>query len=57
MLLHVGLTAATKIANIRVLRDRETDRPKGFGYIEFEDLESLKQALTLTGEVNKSNFN
>ncbi|KAH8553651.1 hypothetical protein BGW37DRAFT_518592 [Umbelopsis sp. PMI_123] len=39
-----------KIANIRVLRDRETERPKGFGYIEFEDLESLKQALTLTGE-------
>ncbi|CAO3689283.1 unnamed protein product [Umbelopsis ramanniana] len=39
-----------KIANIRVLRDRETDRPKGFGYIEFEDLESLKQALTLSGE-------
>jgi len=39
-----------KIANIRVLRDRETDRPKGFGYIEFEDQESLKQALTLSGE-------
>jgi RNA recognition motif-containing protein len=39
-----------KIANIRVLRDRESDRPKGFGYIEFEDQESLKQALTLTGE-------
>ncbi|CAM0140514.1 unnamed protein product [Umbelopsis sp. WA50703] len=39
-----------KIANIRVLRDRETDRPKGYGYIEFEDQESLKSALTLSGE-------
>ncbi|KAG2172264.1 hypothetical protein INT43_004805 [Umbelopsis isabellina] len=39
-----------QIANIRVLRDRETDRPKGYGYIEFEDQESLKSALTLSGE-------
>ncbi|KAJ2962510.1 hypothetical protein NQZ79_g2372 [Umbelopsis isabellina] len=34
----------------KVLRDRETDRPKGYGYIEFEDQESLKSALTLSGE-------
>lgn len=39
-----------KISNIRLLRDRETDRSKGFGYVEFEDLESLKGALALSGE-------
>ncbi|CDS03401.1 hypothetical protein LRAMOSA00803 [Lichtheimia ramosa] len=38
-----------KIANIRILRDRD-ERSKGFGYVEFEDLESLKGALELTGE-------
>ncbi|KAI7893865.1 uncharacterized protein EV154DRAFT_500290 [Mucor mucedo] len=39
-----------KIQKIRLLRDRETDRSKGFGYIEFDDLESLKRALELNGE-------
>jgi RNA recognition motif-containing protein len=40
-----------QISNIRLLRDRNTDRSKGFGYIEFEDLDSLKDALELNGEV------
>lgn len=39
-----------KINKIRLLRDRETDRSKGFGYIEFEDLDSLKRSLELNGE-------
>ncbi|CAG8538078.1 11857_t:CDS:2 [Ambispora gerdemannii] len=39
----------SKIANIRILRDRD-DKPKGFGYVEFEDLVSLKKALDLTGQ-------
>ena len=39
-----------KINKIRLLRDRETERSKGFGYIEFEDLDSLKGALALSGE-------
>ncbi|CAO3609781.1 unnamed protein product [Cunninghamella echinulata] len=38
-----------KVANIRIFRDRE-GRSKGFGYVEFEDLESLKDALELSGE-------
>ncbi|KAG2218588.1 hypothetical protein INT45_013642 [Circinella minor] len=38
-----------KIANIRILRDRD-ERSKGFGYVEFEDLDSLKGALELSGE-------
>ncbi|KAG1445683.1 hypothetical protein G6F56_009828 [Rhizopus delemar] len=39
-----------KIANIRLLRDRQTERSKGFAYVEFDDLESLKGALDLSGE-------
>ena len=33
--------------NVRIMKDRIDNRPKGFGYVEFEDLESLKRALTL----------
>jgi len=32
------------------LFDKQTNRPKGFGYVEFDDLESLKKALALSGE-------
>ncbi|CAO3591718.1 unnamed protein product [Absidia cylindrospora] len=39
-----------KIVQVRILRDRDSDRHKGYGYIEFEDLESLKAALELNGE-------
>ena len=29
------------------MKDRVDNRPKGFGYVEFADLASLKKALTL----------
>lgn len=35
--------------NVRIIEDRELARPKGFAYAEFEDVEGLKQALTLDG--------
>ncbi|ORY86275.1 hypothetical protein BCR37DRAFT_211949 [Protomyces lactucae-debilis] len=38
-----------KVKSVRLVRDRETDRPRGFGYVEYEDQESLKQALSLSG--------
>lgn len=34
---------------MRLIRDI-SDRPKGFGYVEFSDLDSLKKALELSGK-------
>lgn len=39
-----------KVLNVRIIEDREQGRPKGFAYAEFEDIEGLKQALTLDGQ-------
>jgi len=36
-----------KVISVRIMKDRMDNRPKGFGYVEFEDLESLKRALAL----------
>ncbi len=38
------------IVSVRIIEDREQQRPKGFAYAEFGDLEGLKQALTLDGQ-------
>lgn len=38
------------IISVRIIEDREQQRPKGFAYAEFKDLEGLKQALTLDGQ-------
>ncbi|KAJ7219985.1 hypothetical protein GGX14DRAFT_432672 [Mycena pura] len=37
-----------KTKSVKIIKDRE-DKPKGFGYIEFEDLEGLKEALAKSG--------
>ncbi|KAJ7039493.1 hypothetical protein C8F04DRAFT_1085469 [Mycena alexandri] len=42
---------SSKTKTIKIIKDRE-EKPKGFGYIEFEDLDSLKEALAKSG----SNF-
>ncbi|KAJ2480517.1 Eukaryotic translation initiation factor 4B [Coemansia sp. RSA 2131] len=34
---------------VRLIRDRETDRLKGFGYIEFANVEGLKRAVGMDG--------
>ena len=41
--------AGCEVTNIRIIEDKELNKPKGFGYAEFASLEGLKQALTLNG--------
>ncbi|KAK0469949.1 putative citrate synthase [Desarmillaria tabescens] len=43
--------AANKPKSVKIIKDRD-DKPKGFGYVEFEDLDGLKDALARSG----SNF-
>jgi RNA recognition motif-containing protein len=38
-----------KPLNIRYIRDKETKRNKGFGYVEFSDLKGLENAISLNG--------
>ncbi len=37
------------MVNVRIIEDREQQRPKGFAYAEFANADGLKQALTLDG--------
>ncbi len=41
--------ADCEITSVRIIEDRIEQRPKGFAYAEFANLEGLKQALTLDG--------
>ncbi|KAI8917236.1 hypothetical protein DFJ77DRAFT_459674 [Powellomyces hirtus] len=43
------LFGALRVKNIRLLSDHD-GKPKGFGYVEFEDRDSLVEALKLSGE-------
>lgn len=42
--------APSPIKDIKIIKDRD-DKPKGFGYVEFESLDGLKEALTHSGGV------
>lgn len=39
-----------------MVRDRETASFKGYVYVEFEDQESLEEALRFDGAVSQSSF-
>jgi len=48
--LHQFFSAEScKVAHIRIIADG-SGKPKGYGYVEFEDLESLKAAVGLDGQ-------
>jgi len=38
------------VKSVKIIKDRE-EKPKGFGYVEFEDLDGLKAALANNGQV------
>ncbi|XP_058797014.1 eukaryotic translation initiation factor 4H-like isoform X2 [Phymastichus coffea] len=42
----------SRVKNIRLVKDKETDRFKGFCYVEFEELKDLKEAIKLNGIVD-----
>lgn len=37
------------VTKIHLVRDRETDKPKGHGFVDFKDREGLEKALELDG--------
>ncbi|PYI21050.1 translation initiation factor 4B [Aspergillus violaceofuscus CBS 115571] len=43
------LFAECGVTNVRVVEDKLTKAPKGFGYVEFETVDGLKKALDLSG--------
>lgn len=38
------------VMNVRIIEDREMQRPKGFAYVEFNEQDGLKKALDRDGE-------
>lgn len=44
-----AIFAAQKVKSVRMVRDRETASFKGYVYVEFEDIESLEDALKFDG--------
>ena len=38
-----------RLKNVRLITDHASGRPKGFGYVEFEDLDGLTQSLSANG--------
>lgn len=38
-----------KVKQVRLVRDRQTDRFRGFAYVDFEDADSLREAIGMDG--------
>lgn len=50
-MLRVAL-ASLQISNVQLVRDRDTDQFKGFGFVEFGSVQDLEQALQVDGAVS-----
>ncbi|QRV74740.1 RNA recognition motif protein [Ceratobasidium sp. AG-Ba] len=48
-----GFFAPESLKSVKVIRDRD-EKPKGFGYVEFETLDGLKNGLDKSGSLLKS---
>lgn len=46
------LFQSINVKGVRLVKDRETDAFKGFCYVEFEDIDSLRGALSLNDLIN-----
>jgi len=44
-----NLFADCQVTNVRIVEDKITRTPKGFGYVEFATVDGLKKALTYSG--------
>jgi len=42
--------SSCQVENVRLVRDRIDERPKGFGYVEFKTKEGLIAAVNMSGE-------
>lgn len=44
------LHESVQVKSVKIIKSKD-EKPKGFGYIEFEDVDGLKDALLKTGSV------
>lgn len=49
------LPESIQIKSVKIIKSKD-EKPKGFGYIEFEDVDGLKDALLKTGSVRPPFF-
>ena len=45
------LYESLQVKSVKIIKSKD-EKPKGFGYIEFEDVDGLKDALLKTGSVS-----
>jgi RNA recognition motif-containing protein len=48
----MAITDTYQTKSIKIIKDRD-EKPKGFGYVEFEELDGLKDALAKSGVVSE----
>jgi nucleolin len=49
VLIRVGIADCGSIVHVRIATDRETGEPRGFGHIDFENVEAATAAVAMSG--------